>query len=911
MTLDLESALADHGPFLHRLALGLVRDDHEAQDVVQDVLAAAIARPSVGLVSSPRAWLARAVRNRAINVLRRRRSQALPTVDPETPTDFNPGSIALRLERERILHGELESLDEPYRSTLVLRYRDGMSTREIARTVGAREAAVESRLHRGRALLRARLERKFPSDDMGDPRSGWLAALTPVFTPTGTAARRTGETATSSSLSLVWLGSCATAVLAVTGMWAAMGGLRGAPATHSPSISRDVPALETESIASLARHEEPRKALSLEPAPSPVAEDEPGAFEYKLGGFDGRPFPGMLVELRRAEVGRSTGPVVRQRTDEQGRVLFEGLAPGRYEVRACNVPHWNAFEVAAGETQSLSSRSGAEPLDLEGQVVRPDGSPVSGATVWVTRNDGRVSSALPYTQTDRLGRFEVREAHGVGVQATAAGLVPSNRIYVSSLEEVEPGVRSVVLRVGGKGATVSGVVRAPDGARLANATVVAGSRSRVGFPAEGWLTPAPTFAVTDEAGEFVIEHAELPGTLGIDVFASGYATRSLELAISSARSSVEVTLAAPGSVRGLVLGSSGKPMANVEVRAIESTRDLGEVPLVNEPSALSGPDGRFEITGLAPGDVELRASAWVSDFGAEAHASATATVEPGGSREVQLQLETSTLLAGQVVDPSGEAVPRALLRVRDARTGHTIAMASADEDGVFLMTLGTEDGPVDPDLKLNVTVSQSIKVSTRTVFQEPIAAFEAVPSGSKELRFEVPAPATPLAHVSGKLAHDAGRIPAHWTLRMRRANASWGPEIAFEAGTGSFSVGPILAREYVIEVYDGQERLAARSGIVAVDGEPLDLGAILVGAGGHVEVEVAKERAGSMEDPVRVQLEGRGRVMVDLTQENGLWSTPRPIEPGRWTLRASSRHWKADPVEVQVRHGETTHASIP
>jgi hypothetical protein len=84
--------------------------------------------------------------------------------------------LAARVELQRKLAEAVLALSEPTRSTLVLRYLEGLAPRHIARRQGVPPATVKSRLKRGLSELRARLDR----DHGGDGRS-WLAALAPLL----------------------------------------------------------------------------------------------------------------------------------------------------------------------------------------------------------------------------------------------------------------------------------------------------------------------------------------------------------------------------------------------------------------------------------------------------------------------------------------------------------------------------------------------------------------------------------------------------------------------------------------------------------------------------------------------------------------------------------------------------------
>src|SRR5262245_64560865 len=95
--------LLQHSDFLRRLARGLVRDAHEAEDVVQHAFAAALEHPRARQ-GSLRAWLATLARNRALNVgreraNRERRERLLAREEAEESHE----QAAERLELQRVV----------------------------------------------------------------------------------------------------------------------------------------------------------------------------------------------------------------------------------------------------------------------------------------------------------------------------------------------------------------------------------------------------------------------------------------------------------------------------------------------------------------------------------------------------------------------------------------------------------------------------------------------------------------------------------------------------------------------------------------------------------------------------------------------------------------------------------------
>jgi RNA polymerase sigma-70 factor, ECF subfamily len=149
-----------------RLAAALVVDRDEAADVTQDTyIRAWDARAELRDGAAVTGWLCRIARNVAHD---RRRSWwsrvRAPLADARADTAAAGGAApddALRgAERAAAVRRELAALPEKHRVVLVLREVEELSYEEIAVALGVPVGTVESRLHRARAGLARRLERR-------------------------------------------------------------------------------------------------------------------------------------------------------------------------------------------------------------------------------------------------------------------------------------------------------------------------------------------------------------------------------------------------------------------------------------------------------------------------------------------------------------------------------------------------------------------------------------------------------------------------------------------------------------------------------------------------------------------------------------------------------------------------------
>jgi RNA polymerase sigma-70 factor, ECF subfamily len=160
---------------LFRAARSVLRDDAEAEDVVQE----AYLRAFRGLAgfrgdASLSTWLTRIALNEALGRLRRRRAtvdlEAIEVAQagggarilmfPTAQAGGDPEGAAARREIRRLLEEAIDELPEAFRLVLVARDVDGMSVEETAQILGVRPETVRTRLHRARRLLRAALDQR-------------------------------------------------------------------------------------------------------------------------------------------------------------------------------------------------------------------------------------------------------------------------------------------------------------------------------------------------------------------------------------------------------------------------------------------------------------------------------------------------------------------------------------------------------------------------------------------------------------------------------------------------------------------------------------------------------------------------------------------------------------------------------
>lgn len=157
---------------LYRLARGILRNEAEAEDVVQEAYVRAFTHlASFRGESSLATWLGRIVMNEALGRLRRARpSVDINAVDhgvmeaqiiqfPLATVDDPEKSMAQREIREVVEHA-IDDLPEAFRIVFITRVVEGMNVDETAKILGLKPETVKTRLHRARVMLRKSVERK-------------------------------------------------------------------------------------------------------------------------------------------------------------------------------------------------------------------------------------------------------------------------------------------------------------------------------------------------------------------------------------------------------------------------------------------------------------------------------------------------------------------------------------------------------------------------------------------------------------------------------------------------------------------------------------------------------------------------------------------------------------------------------
>ena len=157
---------------LFRLARGILRNDSEAEDVVQDAYVRAFTHlDQFRGDSSLSTWLSRIAINEALGRLRRKTASVEWSELPQTALEAqiiqfplssvdDPEKSMAQREIQHVVEHAIDELPGAFRLVFITRVIEGMTIEETAAILGLKPETVKTRLHRARTMLRDNVERK-------------------------------------------------------------------------------------------------------------------------------------------------------------------------------------------------------------------------------------------------------------------------------------------------------------------------------------------------------------------------------------------------------------------------------------------------------------------------------------------------------------------------------------------------------------------------------------------------------------------------------------------------------------------------------------------------------------------------------------------------------------------------------
>jgi RNA polymerase sigma factor (sigma-70 family) len=366
------TALLGEAGWLERLARSLASDRAEADDAVQETWLAAMRSPP-DPDRPVRPWLRRVLVNalRMRHRTRKRRETHEQETEPFIEQVRTPEQLLERALLERRLADLVLALEEPYRSTVLLRYRDGHSAETIALQQGVPAGTVRRRLKTALDRMRSELD--------GGARGRRHAVLAPLLGVKGVM----GQAASKGGLALV------------IALVALLGGIASVVGWRVRSASRDEIATSSSPRSASVEHAPPQRAAIAELAQAGVADRE-------LAGRvteGGRPFAGATVRLAHAETQTVVGETT---SDARGHFTFGALAATAYVVVASapnRAPGIERVDLRAPPRDVVLELSPCSRL--VGKVIEGSGAPIAGARV------SNADAPWPFTEAKTDGSYEL------------------------------------------------------------------------------------------------------------------------------------------------------------------------------------------------------------------------------------------------------------------------------------------------------------------------------------------------------------------------------------------------------------------------------------------------------------------------------------------------------------------------
>jgi RNA polymerase sigma-70 factor (ECF subfamily) len=152
-TRHFDEILWPHLRAAYNFARWLVRNEHDAEDVVQESFVKAYLALDQFRGRDPRVWLLAIVRNTAMTLLRHRRSHAVTSIVETADQTEGAEEKLIARERRQQVRSAIDQLPDEFREALILREIEGLSYKEIAAVLDVPIGTVMSRLSRARSVL--------------------------------------------------------------------------------------------------------------------------------------------------------------------------------------------------------------------------------------------------------------------------------------------------------------------------------------------------------------------------------------------------------------------------------------------------------------------------------------------------------------------------------------------------------------------------------------------------------------------------------------------------------------------------------------------------------------------------------------------------------------------------------------
>ncbi|GAB4077498.1 RNA polymerase sigma factor SigE [Nostocoides australiense] len=163
-----EQIVEEHSARVYRLAYRLTGNVHDAEDLTHDVFIRVFRSLGSYTPGNFEGWLHRITTNVFLDKMRRKQRIRFDALSDEASAripsrELSPEQAYADRHFDDDVQRALDALPPDFRAAVVLCDIEGLSYEEIAATLGIKLGTVRSRIHRGRALLRAALSHRAPT----------------------------------------------------------------------------------------------------------------------------------------------------------------------------------------------------------------------------------------------------------------------------------------------------------------------------------------------------------------------------------------------------------------------------------------------------------------------------------------------------------------------------------------------------------------------------------------------------------------------------------------------------------------------------------------------------------------------------------------------------------------------------
>lgn len=910
-----ESLLA-HRQWVRELARRLCADQATADDLEQQTwLAALQSPPRHG--GAPKAWLGTVLRS-WLHKMRRGEGRRSRRERDSARSERTPSTaeIVAEAEAHRRVVDAVFTLDEPLRTTMLLRFFEDLPIAEVATRTAVPLETAKSRVKRALELLRAQLDRN-PGG-----RRAWVLALAPLVQ-----AAPVGMQVTFGAVLQALLMNT-THKLMITGALLLGSAAAYLITTQSSPAPIDLPGTGGTATAPGDPVAANADARSAEAGTRAAVDREAVPVTVLVRTWSDAPIEGASVEACTPPSGgegndyeRPT-PVVTAKatTDAQGSVHFTNLAAGRWHFYAakegcCRSGAPDVLLKEGTQPGPVVIRLGAGHA-LEGRVFTADGRAVSGASVTALPTSS--SLVRPRTTSDGQGHYRL-ESLRAGPTLVAAGLPGGKVSVVDTIQVPEVTSLDIVLRTGG---ILVGKVSDQKG------QPIAGARVRVQTTTTGYYKSTTAEAVSSAQGRYRID------TLGEGLIHEVTATKEglVQVADAAGDNFDQAIPFRDGATwtRDIVMGPGGRllvsvrgpkgPVAGAQVSVQQASRNAPR------PRVITDAQGQARFNALAP----LRTLVSVHAFGLhqpdqpanpwsvmnDPTSSSPYLVEmrEEGEATLEITLAKAAVITGRVLGPDDQGLAGVLVNFANAADKSSAATTVAD--GSFRMPGRPGATP------LAITKDGYVPVGA-TVAEVP----ESGDLQDLVLRMAVAPRVRGTVRSAGRLGEafvQVAMVPdreQEWQEQFRWANTERMPiatdgsyDLALPRGEGRFAVHAVAlqhpsATSSPLRIVPGQDSYTVD--LELEEGHTLTGRVVALGSGEGVPGARLRGKWYPADTDISRMIHGPETLPVLGTGDHGGRFLLQNLRAGRWQVTATAEGFLEESTEVRLPQEGEVQLALP